>query len=139
MGLVIALLIVIIVGGAALFVWMGRKDPDGRPLGDTPEAHDELNPHDVPKWDRATRMAAEEQSGGTEGTTGGNAEGEAGGPAVGRGGTGEGVDGARRHRRGWLSGAEPLDSSHFLLTSHLFPGFRGGASMSRGAIHHECE
>jgi hypothetical protein len=60
-----------------------------RPLGDTPEAHDELNPHDVPKWDRATRGAAEEQAGGLEGTTGGNREGEAGGPAMPSGGTAE--------------------------------------------------
>jgi hypothetical protein len=60
-----------------------------RPLGDTPEAHDELNPHDVPKWDRATRMAAEEQAGGLEGTTGGNREGEAGGEPMPQGGTAE--------------------------------------------------
>ena len=62
---------------------------DDRPLGDTPEAHDELNPHDVPKWDRKTREAAEEQAGGPGGTTGGNEEGEAGGPARSRGGTAE--------------------------------------------------
>ena len=60
-----------------------------RPLGDTSEAHDELNPHDVPKWDRATRGAAEEQSGGLGGTTGGNREGEAGGEPMPQGGTAE--------------------------------------------------
>ena len=59
------------------------------PLGDTSEAHDEINPHDVPKWDRATRMAAEEQSGGVEGTTGGNREGEAGGEPMPQGGSAE--------------------------------------------------
>jgi hypothetical protein len=48
---------------------------DDRPLGDTPEAHDEINPHDVPKWDRATRMAAEEQAGGEGEETRGNQEG----------------------------------------------------------------
>jgi hypothetical protein len=62
---------------------------DSTPAGDTPEAHDEINPHDVPRWDRATRMAAEEQSGGVEGTTGGNVEGEAGGEPMPQGGTAE--------------------------------------------------
>lgn len=60
-----------------------------RPLGDTADAHDEINPHDVPKWDRATRMAAEEQASGLEGTTGGNREGEAGGEPMPQGGTAE--------------------------------------------------
>jgi hypothetical protein len=55
---------------------------DNRPLGDTPEAHDEINPHDVPKWDRATRMAAEEQAGGEDDETRGNEEGGAGGRFV---------------------------------------------------------
>jgi hypothetical protein len=45
---------------------------DDRPAGDTPEAHDEINPHDVPKWDRAARAAAEEQAAGPGGTTTGN-------------------------------------------------------------------
>ena len=115
MAIVIALVILIVVVGAFFLVnravqqrQMARHGGDveaalsdsddslpatphitdsDRPLGDTPEAHDELNPHDVPKWDRATRMAAEEQAGGVGGTTGGNREGEAGGPAMAGGGT----------------------------------------------------
>src|SRR3954453_17176057 len=47
-----------------------------RPLGDTPEAHDEMNPQDAPQWDRATRGAGVEQSGLVRGTTGGTREGE---------------------------------------------------------------
>src|ERR1700755_1285751 len=66
-------------GGDAEAALADRDDPipvppsaadQDRPLGDTTEAHDELNPHDVPKWDRATRGAAEEQAGGAGGTTG---------------------------------------------------------------------
>jgi hypothetical protein len=54
-----------------------------RPLGDTPEAHDEVNPHDLP-LDHPGREAAEHQAEGLEGTTTGNEEGGAagkGGPA----------------------------------------------------------
>jgi hypothetical protein len=51
---------------------------DERPLGDTPEAHDEINPHDLPQG-HPGRQAAEEQAGDQEGTTGGHAEGAAGG------------------------------------------------------------
>jgi hypothetical protein len=39
-----------------------------RPLGDTPEAHDEINPHDVPT-DSPVRPAVEEEAGGPDGTT----------------------------------------------------------------------
>jgi hypothetical protein len=39
--------------------------------GDTPEAHDEINPHDLPP-DHPGRQAAEEQASGTEGTTRGD-------------------------------------------------------------------
>jgi len=39
-----------------------------RPLGDTPEAHDEINPHDLP-LDNPGRRAAEEQAETIEGTT----------------------------------------------------------------------
>ena len=46
-----------------------------RPVGDTPEAHDEINPRDVPKWDASTRQGAEAQAGGTDGETRGNREG----------------------------------------------------------------
>ena len=91
--LVAVIILVAVVGIFALFasgvVRGARSGRDDRPVGDTPEAHDELNPHDVPRWDRATRMAAEEQSGGTDGTTGGNREGEAGGEPMPQGGTAE--------------------------------------------------
>lgn len=51
---------------------------DGRPLGDTPEAHDELSPHDVPVG-HPGRIAAEKQAegDGAEGTTAGHADGGA--------------------------------------------------------------
>jgi hypothetical protein len=39
-----------------------------RPLGDTPEAHDEINPHDLP-LDHPGREEAEEMAGGADGTT----------------------------------------------------------------------
>jgi hypothetical protein len=39
-----------------------------RPLGDTPEAHDEINPHDLP-LDHPGRDEAEEMAGGSDGTT----------------------------------------------------------------------
>jgi hypothetical protein len=55
-----------------------------RPLGDTPEAHDELSPHDIPLGSPA-RGAAEQQAGGLAGTTRGNRQGGAagrGGPEV---------------------------------------------------------
>jgi len=46
-----------------------HQEPRGeRPLGDTPEAHDEVNPHDLP-LDNPGREEAEELSGGPEGTT----------------------------------------------------------------------
>jgi hypothetical protein len=38
---------------------------DSTPAGDTPEAHDEINPHDLPP-DHPGRQAAEEQAGGEE-------------------------------------------------------------------------
>jgi hypothetical protein len=45
------------------------QEPRGeRPLGDTPEAHDEINPHDLP-LDHPGREEAEELAGGSEGTT----------------------------------------------------------------------
>ena len=49
-----------------------------RPLGDTPEAHDELSPHDVPLYSPA-RRAAVEQAGGVAGTTRGHRQGGAAG------------------------------------------------------------
>ena len=46
---------------------------DDRPLGDTPEAHDEISPHDLPK-DHPGRQQAERDAGGDEGTTRGNVD-----------------------------------------------------------------
>ena len=79
MSIVVAVIILIAVVGIFALIARGvaRRDMSGRddrPLGDTPGAHDELNPHDVPKWDRATRGAAEEQSGGEPMPQGGTAE-----------------------------------------------------------------
>jgi hypothetical protein len=56
-----------------------------RPLGDTPEAHDELSPHDVP-LDSPARRPVEQQAGGLGGTTRGHRQGGAagaGGPEAG--------------------------------------------------------
>jgi hypothetical protein len=51
---------------------LGPMTPDDeRPLGDTPEAHDEINPHDIP-LDNPGRQEAERLAGGREGTTRGN-------------------------------------------------------------------
>ena len=52
---------------------LGPATPDDEtPLGDTPEAHDEINPHDLPK-DHPGRHAAERRAEGEEGTTEGDA------------------------------------------------------------------
>ena len=52
---------------------LGPVTPDEEtPAGDTPEAHDELSPVDLPK-DHPGRQEAERQSGGIDGTTEGNA------------------------------------------------------------------
>lgn len=51
---------------------LGPVTPDHEtPLGDTPEAHDEISPHDLPPG-HPGRQAAEEQSGGRKGTTQGH-------------------------------------------------------------------
>ena len=47
---------------------------DGRPLGDTKEAHDELNVHDLP-LDNPGRQSAEAMAGDEDATTRGMAEG----------------------------------------------------------------
>ena len=49
-----------------------------RPLGDTPQAHDEINPHDLPP-DHPGRHAAERMASSGEGSTAGMAEGGAAG------------------------------------------------------------
>ncbi len=51
---------------------------EGRPLGDTPQAHDEINPHDLPP-DHPGRHAAEEMAQGDEGATAGMESGGAAG------------------------------------------------------------
>jgi hypothetical protein len=51
--------------------------PD-RPLGDTPEAHDEISPHDIPVGS-PSRRAAEDLAGGPGGTTRGHRQGGAAG------------------------------------------------------------
>jgi hypothetical protein len=45
------------------------EKPDDRPLGDTPEAHDEINPRDIPK-DNPARQEAERQADDGEETAG---------------------------------------------------------------------
>jgi hypothetical protein len=50
---------------------------DGRPLGDTPQAHDEINPHDLPP-DHPGRHAAEEMAQGDGETAGMESGGAAG-------------------------------------------------------------
>jgi len=49
-----------------------------RPLGDTPEAHDEISPHDIPLYSPA-RRAAEQQASGVGATTRGHRQGGAAG------------------------------------------------------------
>jgi hypothetical protein len=59
---------------------LGPFTPDDETaLGDTPEAHDELNPHDLPIG-HPGRAAAERQAGGEFGTTTGNEDGGAASP-----------------------------------------------------------
>ena len=51
---------------------LGPATPDAETdLGDTPEAHDEVSPHDLPP-DHPGRKKAEELAGGEDGTTQGN-------------------------------------------------------------------
>jgi hypothetical protein len=51
---------------------LGPMTPDDETdLGDTPEAHDEVSPHDLPP-DHPGRHKAEELAGGEDGTTRGN-------------------------------------------------------------------
>ena len=56
---------------------LGPATPDdGTPLGDTPEAHDAINPHDLP-IDHPGRAEAERLARGATGTTRGHEEGGA--------------------------------------------------------------
>ena len=51
---------------------LGPMTPDDEtPLGDTPEAHDEISPHDLPPG-HPGRAEAEREAGGGGGTTRGN-------------------------------------------------------------------
>ena len=51
---------------------LGPMTPDEEtPAGDTPEAHDEISPHDLPPG-HPGREAAEREAGGDEGTTHGD-------------------------------------------------------------------
>jgi hypothetical protein len=51
---------------------LGPATPDDEtPAGDTPEAHDEISPLDLPP-DHPGRQEAERRAGGVEGTTEGN-------------------------------------------------------------------
>jgi len=51
---------------------LGPMTPDDEtPLGDTPEAHDEISPHDLPPG-HPGRAEAEREAGGPDGTTRGN-------------------------------------------------------------------
>jgi hypothetical protein len=51
---------------------LGPMTPDDEtPAGDTPEAHDEISPHDLPP-DHPGRDQAERLAGGEDGTTPGN-------------------------------------------------------------------
>jgi hypothetical protein len=68
---------------------------DERPLGDTPEAHDEISPHDLP-LDNPGRQAAEEMSHGAEGSTAGHEEGGASGAGGSGGDQPVGEDEAKR-------------------------------------------
>ena len=53
---------------------LGPVTPDDEtPLGDTPEAHDEISPHDIP-LDNPGRPEAERLAGGKDGTTKGNVD-----------------------------------------------------------------
>jgi hypothetical protein len=64
-----------------------------RPLGDTPDAHDEINPHDLP-LSNPGRQTAEKMASGIEGTTTGHDEG--GGSAGGQQAERVGADEAGR-------------------------------------------
>jgi hypothetical protein len=52
---------------------------DSRPLGDTPQAHDEITPRDIPKYNAAARHAAEAETDAPGDTLRGHREGGAGG------------------------------------------------------------
>lgn len=71
---IVALLVVIAIAGL-LARRIGGTTEDGRPLGDSPQAHDAINPHDIP-LDNPGRPEAEAEAGGEAGVTGGDREGD---------------------------------------------------------------
>ena len=91
-GIAILVLTALVAGVAIFYRLMAGKGSEdnpqgglpklptdaGRPLGDTKEAHDEINPHDFPA-DSPGRKPAEAMARGDEGTTGGMEEGGASG------------------------------------------------------------
>ena len=102
----IAILAVICVIAAVVFRTMGSGGPraasdsseggmprlptdEDRPLGDTPQAHDEINPHDFPLYNPG-RRTAERMASGPANTT----RGMKNGAAAGAGGSKEGETGA---------------------------------------------
>ncbi len=53
---------------------LGPATPDDQtPLGDTPEAHDEISPHDLPPGHPARKEAERQAAGDADGTTTGDA------------------------------------------------------------------
>jgi hypothetical protein len=53
---------------------LGPATPDDQtPLGDTPEAHDEISPHDLPPGHPARKEAERQASSGADDTTRGDA------------------------------------------------------------------
>lgn len=74
MDIVVAVIILLAIVAVVALVGLAiqrRGTADDRPLGDTPEAHDELSPLDLPP-DHPARREAERQSGGPGGTTRGD-------------------------------------------------------------------
>ena len=78
--LILAAILAVAAVGFRIITQRGGSDQDStsnfpnqepreeRPLGDTPEAHDEISPHDLPR-EHPGREEAEEMAGGREGTT----------------------------------------------------------------------
>lgn len=75
---IVIILLLVIIAAALLIARRVEGGADGRPLGDTPEAHDDISPHDIP-LDHPGREAAEKMAdgAGAEGTTAGHPEGAA--------------------------------------------------------------
>lgn len=74
----LALIVLAFLGVHALLANRANMVDDETPLGDTPQAHDEISPHDLPR-DSPGRRAAERQAARGDGTTRGHERGGAGG------------------------------------------------------------